>query len=62
LRALDGTDAGDAANAENHAVEVVQVLSFGDKLDDGFAVFSVVDFNAADVGVVFGDDGGRRKP
>ena len=57
MRALDGADAVDAAEAEDHAVEVAHVLGFGDKLDDGFAVFVLADIDAADVGVVVGDDG-----
>ena len=58
LRALDGANAGDATDAKDHAVEVVHVLSLDDKLDDGFFVFRFADVDAADVGVVVGDDGG----
>jgi len=55
---VNGADAVDAADAEDHAIEVVEVLGFDDKLDDGFAVFVLTDFDGADVGVVVGDDGG----
>ena len=33
------------------------VFGFGDQLDDGFAILVVADIDAADVGVVVGDDG-----
>jgi ppGpp synthetase/RelA/SpoT-type nucleotidyltranferase len=59
LIALDGADAADAAQAEDHAVQVAHVFGFDDKLDDGFAVLVLADIDAADVGVVVGDDGGQ---
>ena len=59
LGALDGADALDAAHAEDHAVEVADVFGFDDEFDDGFAVVVVADVDAADVGVVVGDDGGE---
>ena len=52
LGPLHGADAGYAAEAQDHAVEVMQVLGFHDELDDGFAGFFALDFDAADVGVV----------
>ena len=52
LGALDGADALNAANAEDHAVEVAQVLRFDNEFDDGLAVVVVVDIDAANVGVV----------
>ena len=54
---MDGADAADAADAKDHAVEVAQVFGFHYKFDDRFAVFVVVDVDAADVGIVVGDDG-----
>jgi len=39
LCALHSADAGHAAQAEDHAVQVADIFGFGDKLDDGFAVF-----------------------
>ena len=57
LRTLDGADAGDAADAENHAVEVMHVFSFDDKLDDGFVVFCFADVDITNVGVVVGNHG-----
>src|ERR1035437_6620170 len=59
LPALDGADAGDAAQAKHHAVEVAQVFSFHYKFDEGFPVFGLTGINAADVGVVVGDDCGQ---
>src|ERR1017187_6857721 len=59
LGAMDGANAIDAAQAKDHAVEVMKVLGFGDKLDDSFAVVVFPDFDSADVGVVVGDDGGQ---
>ena len=49
----------DAADAEDHAVEVAEVFGFDDEFDDGFAVVVMADVDAADVGVVVGDDGGE---
>src|ERR1035437_209597 len=57
LRSLHGVYAGDAAKAEDHAVEVAQVFGFGNQFDDGFAVLVLADIDAADVGVVVGDNG-----
>jgi len=59
LRALHGANAGYAAEGEDHAVQVMHVLGFRHKLDDGLFALFVMDLNAADVGVVFGDDGGQ---
>src|ERR1035437_6503842 len=38
LRSLHGADAGDAAQAEDHAIQVAHVFGFGNQIDDGFAV------------------------
>jgi len=59
LGALHGAHTAHAAQAEDHAVEVVQVFGFDHKLDNGFAVFALAGFDAADVGVVVGDNGGQ---
>ena len=52
LRPLHGAHAGDAAQAEDHAVEVAHVFGFGNQIDNGFAVLVLANFDAADVGVV----------
>src|ERR1035437_274132 len=57
LCSLHGVHAGDAAQAEDHAVEVAYVFGFGYQFDDGFAVLILADIDAADVGVVVGDNG-----
>ena len=48
-----------STETEDHAVKVAEVFGFNDKFDDGFAVVVVMDVDAADVGVVVGDDGGE---
>jgi hypothetical protein len=57
-RALDGADAGYSSNAEDHAVEVVQVFGFYYKGYGGFAVIVAADIDVEDIGVVVGDYGG----
>jgi hypothetical protein len=57
-RALDGADAGHSANAEDHAVQVVQVFGFYYEGYGGFAVVVAADIYGADVGVVVGDYSG----
>ena len=57
-RTLDGADAGYATNAEDHAVQVVQVFGFYNEGDGGFAVFGAADIDVEDIGVVVGDYGG----
>src|ERR1035437_7932412 len=59
LPALHSAHAGDPAQSENHTVEVAQVLGFHHKLDHGLTVFGLLGIDAANVGVVVGDDGGQ---
>lgn len=57
LGALDGPNALDAADTEDHAVQVAQVFGFDNEFDDSFAVVVVVNIDPADIGVVVGDHG-----
>ena len=59
MGALYGADALHAADTENHAVQVAQVFGFDDEFDDGFAVVVVMNIDAANIGIVVGDDGGK---
>ena len=59
LGALHGADALHAAKAENHAIQMTQVFGFDDELDHCLTIVIVMDIDAADVGVVVGDDGGE---
>ena len=52
LHALHFTHTRQAAQAENHAVQVAQVFGVHDKLDDGLAVVGIPRLDRTNVGVV----------
>src|SRR5208337_3898398 len=59
LRPLHSANPGDAAQAEDHAVEVAHVFGFSNQIDDGLAIIVLANFDAADIGVVVGDNGNQ---
>src|SRR6478752_8140125 len=56
LGPLHGTHTADAADSKHHPVQMAKILSLYNKLHNSLAVFIFANVDAADIGIVVGDN------
>ena len=56
LGPLHGTHTADAADSKHHPIQMAKILSLYNELHNGLAVFILANVNAADIGIVVGDN------